>query len=154
MTARVRQAAAGDAAPLLRLMRELAEFEGYAAAFAVGEAELLARGLVDGDRREFTAFVAEDADGTLAGYAVVLEIAFTFDLRPTLVLKELYVAAGRRANGVGAALLAHVIGHARARAGARLEWRVLPGNDAAKAFYRRAGGAPERAWEHWTLALA
>ena len=154
MTARVRQAAAGDAAPLLRLMRELAEFEGYGADFVVGEAELLARGLAGSDRREFTAFVAEDADGTLAGYAVVLEIAFTFDLRPTLVLKELYVAAGRRATGVGTALLAHVIGHARVRASARLEWRVLPGNDAAKAFYRRAGGAPERAWEHWTLALA
>ena len=154
MTARVRRAAASDAAPLLRLMRGLAEFEGYAADFAVDEAELLARGLADDDRREFTAFVAEDADGTLAGYAVVLEIAFTFDLRPTLVLKELYVATDRRADGVGAALLARVIGHARERAGARLEWCVLPGNDAAKAFYRRAGGAPERAWEHWTHALA
>ena len=151
---RIRAAVAADAAPLLALMRALARFEGYDAAFAVTESDLRARGLDGAGPRDFTAFVAEDADGTLAGYAVVLEIAFTFDLRPTLVLKELYVAAGRRANGVGAALLAHVIGHARARAGARLEWRVLPGNDAAKAFYRRAGGAPERAWEHWTLALA
>ena len=152
MSVAVREAVAADAAPLLELMRALARFEGYDAAFAVTQAELLARGLAGGGAHEFTAFVAADADGTLAGYAVVLEIAFTFDLRPTLVLKELYVDAGRRARGIGAALLARVLAHARARGGGRLEWRVLPGNEAAMAFYRRAGGAPDRAWEHWTLS--
>ena len=153
MATKVRTAVAADAVALLRSMRALARFEGYDAAFAVTEADLLARGLGSGLAREFSAFVAEDADGAIAGYAVVLEIAFTFDLRPTLVLKELYVDAHRRGRGVGAALLARVIAHARERAGGRIEWRVLPGNDAAQAFYRRAGGAPDRAWEHWTLAL-
>jgi hypothetical protein len=56
--------------------------------------------------------------GTPAGDAVVLEIALTVDLRPTPVRKELYVAAGRRTNGVGAALPAGAAGLARARAGA------------------------------------
>ena len=150
--ARVRLAVAADAEPLLALMRELARFEGYDEFFTVTAADLLARGLAPGAVPQFVAFVAEQADTGLVGYAIVVEQAFTFDLRPTLVLKELYVDAGRRARGIGAALLARVLAHARARGGGRLEWRVLPGNEAAMAFYRRAGGAPDRAWEHWTLS--
>jgi GNAT superfamily N-acetyltransferase len=150
---RIRPAVAADAAPLLALMRALARFEGYDAGFAVREADLLARGLAPAGAPEFTAFVAEDGRGALAGYAVVLEIAFTFDLAPTLVLKELFVDADSRARGIGAALLARVRAHALARGCRRLEWRVLPGNARAQAFYRRAGGAPDRAWEHWTQPL-
>ena len=147
----VRLANAGDAEALLQSMERLAEFEGYKADFRVTTKELLARGLATSQGQEFRAFVADCAAGGLSGYAVVQEIPFTFDLRPTLVLKELFVVATDRSRGVGTALMEAVIAYARQRGCGRLRWHVLPGNDAAKRFYVRFGGAIDSAWENWVL---
>jgi GNAT superfamily N-acetyltransferase len=147
----VRLANARDAEALLQLMEQLAEFEGYKADFRVTTKDLLARGLAASQGQEFRAFVADCAAVGLSGYAVVQEIPFTFDLRPTLVLKELFVAATDRSRGVGTALMAAVIAYARRRGCGRLRWLVLPGNDAAKRFYERFGGAIDSAWENWVL---
>ncbi len=151
---RVRAAGPGDAGPLLALMRELARFEGYDAQFAVTAGDLLARGLAPAGPPQFAAFVAEsDGDGLL-GYAVVVEQAFTFDLRPTLTLKELYVREAARGSGAGRALFERVQAHGRAHGAGRLKWDVLPSNEPARAFYRRLGGAPDPDWERWLLPIA
>jgi GNAT superfamily N-acetyltransferase len=149
----VRFANAGDAEVLLQSMERLAEFEGYKAEFRVNTGELLARGLAASQGQQFRAFVADHPSGGLAGYAVVQEIPFTFDLRPTLVLKELYVAADGRSQGVGTALMEAVIAYARMRGCGRLRWLVLPWNDGAKRFYERFGGTIDSAWENWILAM-
>lgn len=151
----VRRAEVADAAELLRLMRALAEFEGYADRFAVTEAALIERGL-DATlvSPQFIAFVAPTAGGGLAGMAVIVERAFTFDLRPSLLLKELYVDPASRTVGVGSALMAAVLSHARDRNAVELAWDVLPDNAAAKAFYRRCGGMPISDWERWSLRFS
>ena len=152
MTTRIRAAVPADAQPLLALMQELARFEGYEEHFKVTAADLLARGLAPAGAPEFVAFVAERAGDGLLGYAVVVETAFTFDLRPTLTLKELYVRQDARGAGAGSALFEQVLAHGRARGAGRLKWDVLPTNEPARAFYRRAGGAPDPGWERWLLA--
>ena len=153
MTPTVRRAGPADAGPLLVLMRALARFEGYDEHFTVTAADLLARGLAPAAAPEFAAFVAERAQGDLLGYAVVVETAFTFDLRPTLTLKELFVREDARGSGAGRALFDQVLAHGRARGAGRLKWDVLPANEPARAFYRRAGGAPDPDWERWLLPL-
>jgi GNAT superfamily N-acetyltransferase len=70
-----------------------------------------------------------------------------------LILKELFVSQDRRGQGVGTALMSAVLDYARARGCGRLRWDVLPGNEAAKRFYRRFGGGRDSAWENWVLAL-
>ena len=149
----VRRAGAADADALLALMRELAEFEGYAEYLAVTAADLVARGLAPAGEPQFTAFVAERTGDGLLGYAVVVETPFTYDLRPTLTLKELYVRADARGTGAGTALFDQVLAHGRARGAGRLKWDVLPTNEPARVFYRRAGGAPDHHWERWILPL-
>lgn len=149
----VRAAGPADAAALLALMRELAEFEGYAESLEVTPADLLARGLAPAGEPQFTAFVAERPGKGLLGYAVVVETPFTYDLRPTLTLKELYVRADARGTGAGTALFDQVLAHGRARGAGRLKWDVLPANEPARAFYRRAGEAPDHDWERWILPL-
>ncbi len=149
----IRTAGPADADALLALMRELAEFEGYAESLAVTPADLLARGLAPAGEPQFTAFVAERPGKGLLGYAVVVETPFTYDLRPTLTLKELYVRADARGTGAGTALFDQVLAHGRARGAGRLKWDVLPANEPARAFYRRAGGAPDHDWERWILPL-
>ncbi|PRC93228.1 GNAT family N-acetyltransferase [Solimicrobium silvestre] len=145
----VRLALASDAANLLTLMRELAVFEKYIAQFCVTEADLLERGLRADSARQFTAFLAEASNGQLLGYAVVYPVPFTFDLRPNLVLKELFVRETARGLGVGQALMTTVVAHAKQQGCARLKWDVMPTNTRAKTFYRRIGGVPDSAWENW-----
>ena len=153
MTRLVRPAGPVDAVPLLALMRELARFEGYHGDFTVTAIDLLARGLAPTGAPEFVAFVAEHPGDELLGYAIVVEIPFTFDLRPTLILKELYVREDARGSGTGSALFERVRALGRARGAGRLKWDVLPTNEPARAFYRRAGGTPDATWERWLLPL-
>jgi len=153
MTPQVRAAGPSDAQALLALMHELARFEGYDEQFTVTAADLLARGLEPYGTPEFVAFVAERPGEAPLGYAVVVETPFTFDLRPTVTLKELYVRDAARGTGAGSALFERVLLHGRARGAGRLKWDVLPDNERARAFYRRAGGAPDAGWERWLLAL-
>ena len=150
----VRAAVPDDAAALLALMRELARFEGYDEHFTVTVADLLARGLAPAGPPQFAAFVAERPGAGPIGYAVVVETPFTFDLRPTLTLKELYVRQAHRSSGAGQALFERVLAHGRSRGAGRLKWDVLPTNEPARAFYRRCGGAPDHDWERWLLPLA
>jgi GNAT superfamily N-acetyltransferase len=140
---KVRAALPVDAPALLELMRALAVFEDYIEAFRLDERELMARAFSDNPQCRI--FVAEVED-QLAGYAVLLEIPFTFDLRPTLVLKELYIAEAFRSEGLGKALLQKVAQWATTRDAGRLKWDVLVGNKNAEAFYQRLGGQPESKW--------
>ncbi|MBC3918970.1 GNAT family N-acetyltransferase [Undibacterium sp. CY18W] len=152
----VRYAKAADATALLAMMRELAKFEDYLPDFRVQEQDLLARGLGrewEHEPAQFHALLAESADGALLGYAVLVEIAFTYDLRPDCRLKELYVCPSARSLGVGTALMQAVLTHARSRGSGRLKWDVLPGNENARQFYRRFGGQPDTGWEAWILPL-
>ena len=151
-TLSIRPALAADAASLLALMRELAVFEGYIDEFCVNENDLLERSLHTACP-QFMAYVAASPSGELLGYAVVVEIAFTFDLRPDWRLKELYVRATARQSGVGRALMQFVIAEAIMNNCGRLKWDVLPGNQNARRFYSLLGGEPVQDWEAWVLQL-
>jgi ribosomal protein S18 acetylase RimI-like enzyme len=148
----IRRAVASDASQLLALMRGLARFEGYDDRFAVTVDALLERGFSSQRPPEFLAWVAE-LDGKLLGYAVIYVIPFTFDLRPTLVLKELFIDEAARGRNLGHELMRAVIDHGRALDARMIRWQVLPSNDPAKRFYRQHGAAVDGDWENWFLEL-
>lgn len=140
----------GDVPELIELMRGLARFEGYIDDFRVTEQDLVEHGL--GNPRRFEAFVAQASGaGPLLGMSVVYLIPWTFDLRPTMVLKELFVADTARGRGVGEALMRHVAKRAAELDCPRLVWNVLHSNDRARAFYRGLGAARDRIWQGWVL---
>ncbi|NRP19621.1 hypothetical protein LPJGGPFB_02878 [Ensifer adhaerens] len=140
-----------DVPKVLELMRGLAVFEGYIDRFAVTEQDLIDHGLCDTPR--FGVLVAE-LDGRVIGIAVHYAIPWTYDLKPTVVLKELFVEDGARSSGAGAALIAALKRHAAAIGAPRINWTVLAGNEPAKRFYRRQGGSPDELWEPWTMATS
>lgn len=151
---RIREAGPRDSPQLLAMMRALAVFEGYDHAFQVTEQDLLERGLACGEAdREFGCLVAEGDEGVagLAGYAVWVRTRFTYDLKPTLVLKELWVQPAHRRRGLGEQLFDAMHTQAAAIGAARLQWLVLPGNAAAQRMYARRGGRRDTRWEHWEL---
>jgi len=96
---KIRKATEADIPQLLPLMRELAELEKYADAFAITEEILREQGF----RRsppDFYCLVAEE-NITLAGILVYYFVAFTYRAKPNLIIKELYVAGSHRSKGVG-----------------------------------------------------
>ena len=139
----IRQACPADVPQLLALMRELAAFEDYLADFAVDEDALHRRAF--GTTAQCRIFVVEAA-GELRGYAVGLLLPFTYDLRPTVRLKELYVTPSWRSQNLGQRLLAALAQWALKQGAGRLHWDVLAGNSRAEAFYRRLGGRPVEKW--------
>lgn len=146
----VRLAVPEDTDRLLELMEGLARYEDYIDQFAVTRESILEHGF--GDRRLFTAFVAEHGDD-LVGMAVTYPIQWTYTLRPKLVLKELFVVEAARNMGAGKALMAAVTAHARSIGASEVIWTVMTGNAAAESFYRSLGGLPDRKWNNWTLNL-
>lgn len=148
----IRRAIAADAEQLAQLMYKLATLEGYAARFAVTPEIILQHGFI-ADAPQFVAWVVDDGANTLHGYAVIYITAFTFDLRPTIVLKELFVEEHTRGQQYGRQLFAAVRAYAQSLHGRLLRWQVLPGNDAAKSFYRQCGGRFDSGWENWLLDL-
>lgn len=140
-----------DVTAVLALMRGLAVFEGYIDKFTVTEQDLINHGLADAPR--FGVLVAE-VDGRVVGIAVHYIIPWTYDLKPTVVLKELFVEDGGRSSGTGAALIAALKRHAATIGAPRINWTVLIGNEAAKRFYLRHGGVPDEIWQPWTMAIS
>ena len=134
-------------------MRGLARFEGYFEEFALTQRELRRRAF--GRNLECEIVVAEDvASGNVLGYAVILTTPYTYDLKPTLTLKELYVELGARGRGVGKALMRAVAQRALALSAGRLRWDVLPGNDRAEAFYQSLGGRRVENWIPYAMDAA
>lgn len=147
---RVRSFTEADIPELLELMKGLARFEGYIDHFVVTRDDLAAHGL--GPSPRFEAFVAE-VEGVegLVGMAVVYQIPWTYDLRPTLVMKELFVRESGRGRGVGGALLQRVAERAVELDCPRVLWTVLSTNEGARRFYSSAGARKDEVWEPWGL---
>ena len=142
---RVRPAEKRDLPRLLAMMRELAEFERYIRFFSVTERDLEERAFGRDPQCRIT--VAEDeVTGDPVGYAVTVTTPFTYDLKPTVTLKELYVREEARGRGAGRALFRAVAVDALEAGAGRLKWDVLAGNRRAEAFYRSLGARRVRKW--------
>lgn len=140
-----------DVIEALGLMRELAVYERYIDGFRVTEANIIDKGF--GDSPCFGVFVAE-VSGDISGIAVYYTVPWTYDMKPVLVLKELFVSKHVRGTGVGRALFKQVETHALEIDASRIVWTVLTDNVAAKRFYTDVGGRQDDEWELWELGLS
>lgn len=152
-TRQVRAFGHDDVDQLLQLMRGLAAFEGYLDDFRVSAADLIEQGL--SSKPAFTAWVCQEAGSDeLSGMAVTYTIPWTYDLLPTLVMKELFVKPAYRGAGVGALLIQRVIRQAKDMGAPRIRWTVLHDNAAAAAFYQNMGAQHDQQWHNWGIDLA
>ncbi|MBY4677635.1 GNAT family N-acetyltransferase [Marinobacterium arenosum] len=144
---RVRDARTEDCDALLTLMRQLARFEGYEDQFRVTAADLLERG----GRGDFHALVADSGQG-LAGMLVYYFQPFSYDLTPWLVIKELYIDARYRGQGLGSQLMQAAAQRCQAAGGSRMRWDVLTDNQPARAFYESLGAEPQCQWQGYQIS--
>jgi ribosomal protein S18 acetylase RimI-like enzyme len=87
--------------------------------------------------------VAEDADGTVVGFAAVMLMHSLVDPLPAnnrqCMMKELFVRADSRDRGVGRALMAWIARYAAGHGCGRIDWHVKATNEAGIRFYAGLG---------------
>jgi len=140
----IRPATPGDVAELLRLIRELAEYEKLAE-MAVGT-EASMRESLFGARPAAEALVAERG-GRTVGFAIYFTTFSTFLCKPGLYLEDLFVEPEHRGSGIGKALLRRLAALAVERGCGRFEWRVLDWNEPSIRFYESLGAKLMPEWE-------
>ena len=139
----LRPARPDDAAALVGLIRELAEFERLSHLVEVTPPQLAQQ--LFGPRPAAEAVVAEH-DGAVVGFALFFTNFSTFLGRPGLYLEDLYVQPAHRGQGLGRALLSHLGALANERGCGRFEWSVLDWNEDAIRFYRQMGASVMPDW--------
>lgn len=144
----VRPAEASDAATIVRLVRELAEYEGLLDQVRLSEADVLRDGF--GERPRFACLLAE-VDGAPAGFALYFDTYSTFEGRAGIFVEDLYVAESARGLGIGRRLLAYLAKIAVERDGRRLNLSVLQWNP-ARGFYERLGFRHSADWLPYQLS--
>jgi GNAT superfamily N-acetyltransferase len=140
----IRQAAAEDVPLLLRLIKELAEFERIP--HEVSATEDIIRESLFGASPAAEALLAE-CDGRTAGFVIHFRNFSTFVGKPGLYIEDLYVRPEYRGRGVGKALFVRCAEIARERDLGRVEWAVLEWNPARR-FYEHFGA---RALDDWLI---
>ena len=142
---RIRQAVAADAATVLALIKELAEFEKLS--HEVVATETLLTESLFGPHPGAEVLLAEWA-GEPVAFALFFHNFSTFLGRRGIYLEDLYVKPAQRSHGLGRALLEAVAKIAIQRGCGRFEWSVLDWNRRAIDFYLKLGATP---LDDWTL---
>jgi GNAT superfamily N-acetyltransferase len=145
MTTTIRTATEADAATILGLIHELAEYERLAHEVTATEHDLHAS--LFGVHPDAEVAIAE-TDGAVAGYALFFHNYSTFHCKRGLYLEDLFVRPAFRGRGIGKRLLSHLAKLAVQRGCARFEWAVLDWNESAIRFYRSFGA---EAMQDWTV---
>jgi GNAT superfamily N-acetyltransferase len=148
-TLRIEPATERDVPLILRLIKELAEYERMSDEVVATE---------DGLRR--TLFGPQPAAEVVVGYAGDEPAGFalffhnysTFLGKPGLYLEDLFVVPTFRGRGYGKALLVHLAKVAVERDCGRFEWSVLDWNEPAIGFYKKLGARPMDAWTIFRVA--
>ena len=144
----IRAAEPQDVGTLLRLIRELAEFEQLSHEVRATEADLLREGF--GQTPRYEALLAEE-DGRALGFALYFHNFSTFEGRSGLHLEDIFVRDEARGRGIGRKLMARLAAIADERDCARLDLSVLHWNPARR-FYDRLGMKQMAEWLPYRLA--
>src|SRR4026208_1692500 len=145
MTIRIKPATPADAPTILKVIRELAEFERLLDEVQATEEQL--REQLFGLRPGAEVVIARMGD-EVAGFALFFHNFSTFLAKPGIYLEDLYVRQKYRGHGYGEALLRRLAGLALERKCGRLEWSVLDWNHREIDFYKSLGAVP---MDEWTM---
>jgi GNAT superfamily N-acetyltransferase len=144
LTVTIRAALPADVPLILRLVRELAEYEREPD--AVVATETMLNHALFGERSAEA--VIADIDGEPVGFALFFHNFSTWTGRKGLYLEDLYVTPQARGAGVGKAVLKHLARICLDRDCARFEWAVLDWNAPAIGFYDAIGAD---SMDEWTV---
>jgi GNAT superfamily N-acetyltransferase len=139
----IRRARPDEAALVLSLVRELAEYEKL-----LHQVEATEAGIAAALFAAHPLLFCEIAEweGEPAGFAIWFVNFSTFSGRPGIYLEDLFVRPAQRGNGIGKALLAHLAKQCVANGWGRLQWAVLDWNTPSIEFYKSLGAVMMNEW--------
>ncbi|WP_345202250.1 GNAT family N-acetyltransferase [Fodinibacter luteus] len=149
-SSRIRPATAADVPVIVRLVRELAEYEKALHEVDADEPHLLAALFPVGREPAAFAHVAE-VDGQVVGCAIWFLSFSTWTGTHGIWLEDLYVTPAHRGSGLGQELLRTLAGICSARGYHRLEWWVLDWNTPSIGFYESIGAVAQDEWTRFRL---
>jgi GNAT superfamily N-acetyltransferase len=148
MTLRIEDATPSDLPSIVRLVRQLAEYEKLAGQMIATEDDF-ERALFGPDRgaRALIAFL----DNIPVGFALYFQTFSTFLGKPGIYLEDIFVEAEYRGQGIGSGLLKRIARIAREQNCGRVEWSVLNWNQPSIDFYHRLGAVTLEDWRIFRL---
>ena len=132
---KLRKAKIEDSTSILRLIKELAEFENESNSVKLKVEDIKQDGF--GFEPKFSCFVVEASD-IIVGIALYYPRYSTWE-GPTLHLEDLIVSQNYRGKGIGKQLYSSFIKEAISLGMNRAEWAVLNWNEKAIKFYKNTG---------------
>ncbi len=144
----IRSGSDADVPLILRLIRELADYE-RAPRDAVATEDQLREVLYAANPAAEVLLAFEDEEPI--GFAVYFFNFSTWLGRPGLYLEDLFVRPQVRGHGYGRALLQRLAQLAQDRGCGRMEWAVLNWNEPAIQFYNKLGAKPMDDWTVYRL---
>jgi GNAT superfamily N-acetyltransferase len=148
MTLRIERATEPDITAIVRLVRQLAEYEKLTQ-LMVSSAEDF-RNALFGRERMASALMAF-ADDAAVGFALYFYNFSTFLGKRGIYLEDIYVEPEYRGKGIGSALLKRLAKIARDEDCGRMEWSVLTWNQPSIDFYHRLGAVTLEDWRTFRL---
>jgi GNAT superfamily N-acetyltransferase len=142
---KIRPARKDEASIILRLIKDLAEYEKAPDEVKASEEEIIETIFAD-NPKVFCDLV--EVDGDIAGMAVWFLNYSTWQGKHGIYLEDLYVKPEFRGRGFGKALLQHLASICNERGYGRFQWWVLDWNSPAIEFYRSLGA---EAMSEWTV---
>jgi GNAT superfamily N-acetyltransferase len=139
----IRPADRNDVPLILKLVRELAEYEREPNAAVATEESLLRDGF--GPEPRFRCVIA-DWDSAAAGFGLYFLNYSTWQGRPGLYVEDVFVRPEYRRRGIGKALFVHLAQEAVRQGCGRFQWQVLDWNAPAIAFYESLGAKRLSEW--------
>jgi GNAT superfamily N-acetyltransferase len=139
----IRAATENDAAVILGLIKDLAEYEHLSHEVEATEEDI--RQSLFGDHPVAQALIGEHG-GIPISFALFFYNFSTFLGKPGIYLEDLYVQPEYRSNGFGRRMLAHIARLAKERNCGRFEWSVLDWNEPAIRTYDRLNATPMKEW--------
>jgi ribosomal protein S18 acetylase RimI-like enzyme len=146
----LRPATPDDIPEILRLIRELAEYEKEPES-AKATPEQMKRALFgdparDGKGAGIAECIMGEVDGSVQGMALFFMNFSTWTGQPGIYLEDLFVRPASRGVGLGKALLVKLAAIAVDRGCSRFEWSVLDWNEPALLFYEKLGAQRMTEW--------
>lgn len=145
----IRPATVEDVPAILRMIHDLAIYEKEPD--AVKNTPEMLSDVLFGDNPRVYATIAENAAGTVQGFALWFLNYSTWEGVHGIYLEDLYVEPDARGEGHGKALLQHLAATAVERGYARVEWSVLNWNEPSINFYKNLGSFPMAEWSTFRL---
>ena len=150
MNIKIRKSIKKDSKEVIRLIKELADFEKLDPPNSTAIRNLIKD--MYSKNSPIKVLVAE-AEGKLVGYAFYFYTYSTFLAKKTLYLEDVYVSSDYRKSGIGKMFFKELMKAAKKNKCGRMEWHVLDWNTNAIKFYKNLAAEELKEWKYFRIIL-